>query len=247
MSRHQPRSYRRTVGSDDLVAFEVAVAETDLLVLAGEPLRAEARAAARAARQQIEAHGVLRPEFLGARRPLAPDPAAPEICRRMYEAGRLADTGPMAAVAGAIAEAVARALAPRSAQVIVENGGDLYLISARERLVAVRAGRSPLDGRIALALPPGEMAVCTSSGTVGHSASAGRADAVVIAAEDGAFADALATATANRVHSAEDMERAVQWARGRGPVRQVMIICGDALAAWGEFEVRPIAQIERGA
>ncbi len=240
MGLHQPRRYRRTTGSDDLVAFEVVVAETDLMVLAREALPEQARAAARAARRQIESHGVLRPAFLTSRRPLEPDPAAPEICLRMYRAGRMADTGPMAAVAGAIAEEVARALLPLSPEVIVENGGDVFVISERERLVAIRAGRSVLDGRFGLVLPPGEMAVCTSSGTVGHSASGGRADAVVIAAEDGACADALATGTANRVSSPADMEGAVRWARGRGPVRQVVIICGEALAAWGDFELRPL-------
>lgn len=244
MSPHQPRSYRRTVGSDDLVAFQVVIAETDLMVSARRPLRVEARSAAREARRQIESHALLRPEFLSARSPLTPDPAAPEICGQMYRAARLADTGPMAAVAGAIAESVARALLPHSPEVIVENGGDLFLISGRERLVAVRAGRSPLDRKFALVVPPGEMAVCTSSGTVGHSASAGRADAVVIAAEGGACADALATATANRVSSAEQMQAALQWARERGPVRQVLIICEGAMAAWGEMQLRRVAANE---
>ncbi len=194
MTGYQPRSYRRIVAPDDLVSFEVAIAETDLFILAARRLTQQARAAIREARRQIESHAALHPEFLEARQPLAPPGYLPTVPLRMYEAAERADTGPMAAVAGAIAEHVARALHPSSSQVIVENGGDLFIISHRERLVAVRAGASPLDGKIALAVPAGEMAVCTSSGTVGHSDSAGSADAVVVAAEDGALADALATA-----------------------------------------------------
>lgn len=240
MTGHQPRSYRRTLASDDLVAFEVALAETDLLILAARRLPQQARAAVRQTRRQIETHAALHPEFLSARQPLPVPGYLPTVVLRMYEAGQRADTGPMAAVAGAIAEHVARALRAETAQVIVENGGDLFLISERERLVAVRAGRSPLDGRVALAVPAGEVAVCTSSGTVGHSDSAGRADAVVVAADDGALADALATATGNRVKAPEDAEKAIAWARRRAELRHILIICGETVATWGEFEVRPI-------
>jgi len=240
MSAHEPRRYRRLVAPEGLVAFEVAVGETDLMVLAERELRDEARAAAREARRQIESHAALRPDFLGARKPLPPPTDAQPIVAAMYAGAQVAGTGPMAAVAGAVAEHVARALAEDSSEVVVENGGDLFAITSRERLVAIAAPGSPLDGRIALALPPGERALCTSSGTVGHSASAGRADAVVVAAADGALADAVATATGNRVSSAEDVQTAVEWARGREGVRHVLVICGETLGAWGDLELRGV-------
>lgn len=220
------------------MAFEVAVGETDLMVLAESELREEARAAAKIARRQIQSHAALAPEFLSAREPLPTPGGLPHIVAAMYRAGHIAGTGPMAAVAGALAEYVARDLSAHSEQVIVENGGDLFMISARERLVAVTAPGSELDGRIALAVPPGERGICTSSGTVGHSASAGCADAVVIAAPDAATADAIATATANRVSAPGDVESAVEWARERADVQQVLIICGDAVGAWGQFDLR---------
>ncbi|MBD3293365.1 MAG: UPF0280 family protein [Armatimonadia bacterium] len=237
MSPHEPRRYRKRVAAEGLVRFEVAVAETDLMVLAERELRDEARAAAREARRQIQSHGALRPEFLSARRPLPVEEPAPDIVFAMYGAGRAAGTGPMAAVAGAVAEHVARALSELSSEVIVENGGDLFLITQRERLVAVSAPGSPMDGRMALVVPPGERGICTSSGTLGHSASAGRADAVVIAAPKGAVADAVATAAANRVTSPDDIQAAVDFARGTAELEHVLIICGDALGTWGTFEM----------
>ncbi len=240
MRTPEPRRYRRLVAPEGLLAFEVAIGETDLMVMAERDLRAEARLAAREARRQIESHAALHPEFLGARRPLPQPPHTPALVAAMYAGARVAGTGPMAAVAGAIAEHVARALAERSSEVIVENGGDLFAITRAERLIAVVAPGSPLDGRIALALPPGERAVCTSSGTVGHSASGGRADAVVIAAADGALADAVATATGNRVTLPEDVQGAVEWAREHQGVQHVLIICGETLGAWGELELRRI-------
>jgi ApbE superfamily uncharacterized protein (UPF0280 family) len=110
----------------------------------------------------------------------------------------------MAAVAGAIAEYVGRALLPLSEEVIVENGGDIFIFSKRERLAAVYAGDSPLSGRLAVALKPrggpgtaGAFGVCHSSGTVGHSLSFGKADAALVISEDCALADAAATRLGN--------------------------------------------------
>ncbi|MEA3402851.1 MAG: UPF0280 family protein [Armatimonadota bacterium] len=244
MRSHEPRRYRRTVAAEGLVAFEVAVGESDLLVLAEREMRADARAAAREVRRLIESHGALHPEFLEARTPLPlPDGVTGPVAA-MYEAARRVGTGPMAAVAGTVAEHVARALAEDGGEVIVENGGDLYLITATTRVVAIDAGRSAWSGRLGLAVPPGERAVCTSSGTVGHSASAGRADAVVIAAGGGAEADAIATAAANRVRGPDDVEAAVEWARERD-VEHVLVICGEALATWGALELRRLGSDQR--
>jgi len=240
MTAHEPRRYRRLPDASDLAAFEVAVGETDLLVLAERELRDEARQAARAARRRIESHAALYADFLEARRPL-PAPAGTEgIVAQMYDAARMAGTGPMAAVAGAVAEAVARELAADSAEVIVENGGDLFLITQRERLVAIDAGVASWRQRPALVVPPGERAICTSSGTVGHSAGGGRADAAVVVAPGGALADALATAVANRVAGPEDVGAAVRWAQGRDAVEHVVIVCGDTMGTWGRLEMRHV-------
>lgn len=239
MNAHQPRRYRRMPEAADLVACEVAVGETDLLILAHRDLRTEARAAARRVRRAIESHAALHPGFLTARTPLRPPADASGTVAEMYAAAQVAGVGPMAAVAGAIAEAVARELAKLSPEVIVENGGDLFVISRRERLVAIDPGRREWTRAPALVVPPGERAICTSSGTVGHSDSAGRADAAVIVAPKGAVADALATATANRVSDPADVAGAVEWARGRPGVEHVVVICGGTMATWGRLELRP--------
>ncbi len=241
MSAYEPRRYRRLAGAADLVACQVAVGETDLMVLAARDLRAEARAAARSARSRIESHLALHPEMAEARHPLSTPPHARGIVAEMYAAGRAAGTGPMAAVAGAVAEAVARVLADHSREVVVENGGDLFLITACERVVGIDAGGPPWGHRLALVVPPGERAVCTSSGTMGHSASGGRADAAVIVAPSGALADALATAVANRVGAPDDVAAAVEWASTREGVEHVVVICGETMGAWGALELRRLA------
>jgi ApbE superfamily uncharacterized protein (UPF0280 family) len=148
----------------------------------------------------------------------------------------------MAAVAGAIAERVARALSERSAEVIVENGGDVYVVGRTARRVLVTAGDSPLSERTAVELSPEELpaAVCTSSGRVGHSVSLGSAHAVTVVASDGALADAVATAAANRVHGVDDIEAALAWAQQVNGVRGVLVIVDDRIGVIGGLRIVPV-------
>lgn len=240
---YEPRVYRTTTVSSDLVGFSVSTAETGLYIHAESPLAEQALAAAGAARAQVERHTGLHADFGSSLRPL-PEPAdCPQLVARMYRAARQAGTGPMAAVAGAVAEYVGRRLLADSPQVIVENGGDIFLATRAPRIVAIRAGKSPLSGRVGLVIPgSAKLGVCTSSGTVGHSRSGGQADAATVVAEDTALADAIATAMANRVGSPQDCQAAVNWAAELGDIIGAVAICGETMAAWGEIDLEPLAQ-----
>jgi len=237
---YQPRTYRRRTGSADLVSFRVCVAETDLFISAASDLSRQALQAVQAVRALIEREIALDRRFLTSLEPLPHRPGCHAVLRGMYEAAQAAGVGPMAAVAGAVAEHVSRALLPQSEQIVVENGGDIYIISQLSRVIGIQAGESPLSGRLGLALPPGSLGVCTSSGTVGHSLSLGRADAAVVAADDGALADALATALGNRVRSEADIQPALDWIQTVPGVRQALLMVGEALGVWGEFELTPL-------
>lgn len=239
--RYRPRTYRADQRAEDLVAWRIVVEETDLLIQAERELRAASLSAAREARGQVQREIARRPEFLTSLHPLLAPEDAEVVPARMYAAAALAGVGPMAAVAGAIAQFVGEALTAQSAQVIVENGGDLYVNTARERVIAVGAGSSPLSGRVGLVLPAGRVAgVCTSSGTVGHSYSVGRADAAVVIAADAALADAAASGLGNRVQVAGDAEAAVQWALGLPAVTGALVVIGATLAAGGEIQLTRI-------
>lgn len=148
----------------------------------------------------------------------------------------------MAAVAGAIAQAVGQALVPLSPEVIVENGGDIFLSLAAPVTVALLAGDSPLSLKVGLHLEADQtpLGVCTSSGTMGHSLSFGRADAACVVAADAALADAAATALGNRVKTAADIGPALEWLARVSGVRGGVVIIGDTLGAWGQVELRPV-------
>lgn len=237
---YQPRTYRVQSGSPDLVSFRACVAETDLFISAESDLSLQALRLIRDARAAIEQEIARDRRFLTSLEPLPVRAEAPPIVRAMYESASAAGVGPMAAVAGAVAEYVAAGLLAHSPQVVVENGGDIYLVTKHSRVVGIQAGNSSLSGRVGLAIPPEtSLSICTSSGTVGHSLSFGKADAAVAVANTGALADAVATALGNRVQTAADVQAALDWAQTVPGIREAIVIVGETLGVWGEFELQP--------
>ncbi|GAB4280355.1 MAG: UPF0280 family protein [Coriobacteriia bacterium] len=247
---YEPRTYRRTVQPEGLVAFEVSLKETDLQILAERDLSSEAADLIAQARWEIESFIAKHPRFAEALSPYDVPEDSPPLVRQMSAAGAKARVGPMAAVAGAIAQYVAMGLAEHSREVIVENGGDIYLVGEHDRTIALLAGDAPVSGKVGVRVASGllPVAVCTSSGTVGHSLSFGEADAVTVIARDGALADAVATALANRVREPADAQHAVEAARGVLGVLGVLVVVGDTLAAWGNMRLVPLeAEDESGS
>ncbi len=164
---------------------------------------------------------------------------APDIAKKMAWAGNLAGVGPMAAVAGAIAQEVGLWLAPKVKELVIENGGDIYLAGERERLIGIWAGKNSFSDRIALRIPAASlpMGVCTSSGKVGPSFSYGKADAAVVLAKDAALADATATMTGNLIKTEEDLLAAIEVAKKIPGILGVLAIINKKMAAWGEMEL----------
>lgn len=236
---YQPRTYRTHMGREGLVAFRVAVKETDLMILAQRDLSAEVRRQVIQERQQLEAYGQQHPEFLTMLTSGSPDPYAPPLVRDMIKATTTAGVGPMAAVAGAIAARVGQALLAWSDEVIVENGGDIFMHLHRPATVSVYAGRSPLSHKVGLKLHPARenLSVCTSSGTVGHSLSFGQADAACVVAVDTALADACATALGNRVSDAAAINEALDWLGAIPDIKGALVIVGEHLGVWGHVEL----------
>ncbi|HEY55657.1 MAG TPA: UPF0280 family protein [Dehalococcoidia bacterium] len=239
---YQPRTYRHWVKDKDLVSFKVAVKETDLYIRAHSNLKRKALKLVLKYRQLLEGYIERHPSFLTSLEPVAAGDDAPQIVTEMAEAARKAGVGPMASVAGAIAEFVGAQLLDSSPEVIVENGGDIYLKSRQDRLIGIYAGKSPLTGNIALEIKGGEtpMGICTSSGTVGHSLSYGRADAVIALSRSAVLADAAATAIANMINRPEDIDGGIEFARNIGGLNGAVIIQGDKMGLWGEVKIRSI-------
>ncbi len=241
-SKHTTKRTYRQLVKTRLKAMRVVVQETDLGIYADHDVSASAKEAVIRQRGYIENYIRRRPDFAASLNPLPTDELAPQIVKDMMEAGRKAQVGPMAAVAGAVAEHVGRTLRSDAEQIIIENGGDLFADTSQDISIAVYAAKSPLSLRIGLKISADQMpiAVCTSSGTVGHSLSKGRADAVCVLSRSCPLADAAATAIGNRVSTTKDIDPAIQWGRTIDGVMGILIILGEKMGAWGQIELVPL-------
>ncbi len=239
MSAREPRTYRRSLKPIDLVSFHAKVKESDLWICAEKNLEKAARDLIFECRQHIENYIRFRPEFGTSLSPLEEDPFAPPIVRDMIRAAKQVNVGPMASVAGAIAQYVGEGLLQVAGQVIVENGGDIFLKTVRPAIVSILAGSSPLSGKLGLKIPKDRMplGVCSSSATVGHSLSLGNADTCCLLACSAALADGAATALGNRMREKNDLEGAAAWADRIPGILGGVVILGDLLSAWGDIEL----------
>lgn len=236
---YEPRAYRNWVSGAGLTTFNVTVEETDLFISAEKELKEEALEGIKKCRKEIKTYISANPFFAKALKPLDAEKDAPFIIRQMADASRLAGVGPMACVAGVIAEHVARLLNEFSAEVIVENGGDIYICGKTDKQIAVYAADSPLSGKLKLKIKAEKLpiSVCTSSGKIGHSLSYGNADAVIALAREGALADAAATAIGNIVKEKSDIPGAIENAKQICGLLGVIIILGGELGVWGDVEL----------
>ncbi|MCX6003738.1 MAG: UPF0280 family protein [Chloroflexi bacterium] len=222
-----------------MVSFNVMVKETDLYIRARRDLKKKALEVVQKQRTLLESYIARHPGFLAALEPFPVGDDAPAIAKVMEDAGEKVGVGPMAAVAGAFAEFVGRELLRFSPEVIVENGGDIFLKTEKTRLVGVYAGKSPYTGKIALQIEPADtpLGVCTSSGTVGHSLSFGKADAAIVLSPSAALADAAATAIGNIVKAETDIPQAIEFARGVDGLTGVAVVINDKMGVWGKINL----------
>ncbi|BDQ35136.1 UPF0280 family protein [Pseudodesulfovibrio portus] len=235
------RAYRDAVrpGSGE-VRFQVAMEQTDLLIVAEQDLRDEIAAFVAGVRGEIKNWIMFHPDFAESLVPVDVPEDAPEVVRAMAHAGRACGVGPMAAVAGAVAQAVGEAFVGQSPNILVENGGDTFLCSTRERVVALLA--DPGSGAsIGLRIEAGAfpVSVCASSSTIGHSLSLGTGDLVAVRARDARFADAAATALCNELRSEADMDRVLRRAKELAAqgLDGVFAQYDQKVAAWGDLEL----------
>ena len=233
-----PRFYRDWISSG-LVNFSVKEGETDIFISAEKDLKDEAGRFIRSLRKEIEDYIRKNPGFKTSLKPLPPDNKAPGIIKSMLNAGRFAGVGPMASVAGAISQFAGNGLLEFTREVILENGGDIFLKRTKETKIGIFAGESPVTGKLSIRIKPEStpLGVCTSSGTVGHSLSFGIADSVTVLAKDAAVSDAAATAACNLVKSPADMEKALNFAKSIEGVTGCMVIYKEKIGSIGDIEL----------
>jgi len=231
--------YRERITVKDLRSFPMLIKETDLLIFADNLLKDETENSVLHYRHQLEDYILKFPHFLDSLIPLPLDECSPPIIKEMMHAALLAQVGPMASVAGAIAEFVGKDLLKHTTQILVENGGDIFMKIANDLIIGIYAGDSPLSNKLGLKIAPDTtpLGVCTSSGTVGHSLSFGKSDAVTIIAQSTLLADAAATSIGNLVKDKKDIEAGLERAKSIRGINGALIIADDQFGAWGNVEI----------
>ena len=239
---YQERAYRNYVKADNLTKFEIIEEETDLLILAEKNLYDKALALVLKYRSDIRHYVRDNPNFEKSYSPIRLKRGAPAIVKEMAWGAKRAKVGPMAAVAGTVAEFVGKDLLQHTDEIIVENGGDIFLKINQPRKVGIYAGKSKFSEKIAIEIEPREkpFSVCTSSGTVGHSFSFGKADAVVTIAGRASLADAAATAIGNVVNEITDIDKGLALAKKIKGLDGVLIIKDDQMGALGKIKIVPL-------
>lgn len=231
------RSYRDYADTARWKSFRVKVETSDLYIRAGSDLSDRAERTVRGLRDKIFRHIARQNEFLTSYTPVERLTGCAPVIDMMYDASEQAGVGPMAAVAGAVAECTGRELMDASGELIIENGGDIWMRITDPASIRIYPGGHNFNA-VSIKISPDRTpcGVCTSSARIGVSFSFGKADAATVIAPGAALADAIATEVCNRVKVEDDMEGAALFGMRCG-ASGVVVIYRDRLAAQGDVEL----------
>jgi len=247
MNIFEERTYRTQFNSERFKGFEVKHLETDLWIGVDpesfdEKIKEVALNKMVSLRKEFDDYIAKEPFFKKSLKPFQPSEIAPKEAVEMAVAAEKAGIGPMSAVAGLFAREVGEEILRNFSikELVVENGGDIYVLLQKELILSVFAGESILSERIGLVIPAenSKLGICTSAGTVGPSISYGKADAVVVVCDDILLADAFATAFGNKVKSPNHVEKVINQAENYSEIQSLLIICEDKIGIKGENEIR---------
>ncbi|MCD5414040.1 MAG: UPF0280 family protein [Clostridiales bacterium] len=234
---YQERTYR-TFCSSELNNIRIEVEESDLMISYShsiEGLNCKVRHIREIIKQHIEKENL----FLTSLKPLADFSDEPQIIQHMKKASRQCNVGPMATIAAAVSMYISKDIVNKNTDLIIENGGDIFVKTSKERRILIHAGNSLLSDRLSIKISPtmSPIGICTSSGKLGHSLSFGKADAVVVISKDILVADAAATAIGNIIQSADDINCGLALAKQLEKTVGIVIIADNALGVWVEVNL----------
>jgi len=247
MNLFEERTYRTQFNTERYTGFVISYQETDLWIgVNSSSFQPEIKEVAfekiKSLRNKFDEYIKAEPFFKKSLKPFQPTQIAPALAIDMAVAAEKVGIGPMSTVAGLFAREVGEEIIGNFSvdEMVIENGGDIYVLLKDELVLSVFAGDSILSERIALIIPAekSKLGICTSAGTVGPSISYGKADAVVVICEDILLADAFATALGNKVKSPNDVEKVIKQSEKYPEILSLLIICEDKIGIRGDYEMR---------
>ncbi len=247
-SNYEPRFYRGIMGADRFKSFAVTFKETDLWIGVDPKhyctgMKNYTQDLLKGLRASLEGYIRREPDFFYSLTPYKVSKRAPNIVTTMARAASKAKVGPMAAVAGVFSQWIGQSLerAYGLREIIVENGGDIYINTRKSATFSVYAGKCGLPDQIMFEVPSYlfPVGVCTSSGTLGHSFSFGIADAVTVICKDVGLADAYATYFCNAVQPGKDIMDVLELSSQYEDVIAIVIISEGKFGIRGDVRILP--------
>ena len=189
-------------------------------------------------RELLEEYGKATPKFLWTLKPISV-PEEPEVAKLMAEAAAKANVGPMAAVAGILADLAVKDMVAEGCEVaVIEDGGEISAVSNVPIDVAFAAGEEPLSKRFGFRLTEFPVGVATSSGRFSHALSFGDAEAATVFCREAGLADAAATAVGNVVKGEDAnlaIDRGIELAKSIQGVEGTLILFKGRVGTWGKI------------
>ena len=232
---YEERAYRAYC-STSLKEFQIVNQESDLSIYYSDKIDNVALYL-EAARGIIKNQIVTEDGFQSSLIPLLPHEKDADLIKHMKKCAMTCEVGPMASVAGAVAQHLADQLGPINSDLIIENGGDVFIKTTEIRNILIHAGDSQLSNLLSIEIHPEKspLGICTSSGKMGHSLSFGNSDAVVVISHDILLADALATAIGNVIQSTSDIDKGLSIAKSIKNIIGIVIIIDNTIGVWGDI------------
>ncbi len=235
---YEERFYRAQISSR--FRLEISFRESDLLISTDRKIDKErAEEILKKYYRQIEEYVKENPRFLTSLSPLPEDEKAPPIIRSMLESSQVTGIGPFSAVAGAIAQYTGQEILGFCSEIIVENGGDIFLKINTDKTLGVYPGKRFGVENITLRIKKRDQAfgIASSSGVIGPSLNFGAADLVSVIAEDAVSADGFATALSNRIKQRGDVDKVLAEVKESSLLEGLLIVFGREIFLWGDWEV----------
>jgi hypothetical protein len=189
--------------------------------------------------RQIEEYIEKNPGFATSLSPLEVDIKAPAIIQDMLKVSGLTGIGPFASVAGAVAYYVGREILRYADEVIIENGGDLFLKINEDKRIGVYLGDRFALKAVTLKIKKRTrpFGIASSSSSIGHSLNFGKADLLTVIARDAIIADGFATALSNRIQDEAGLCEVMNLAQVNDAISGMLIFFGGKIYLWGELEI----------
>ena len=231
--------YRSYIQNKEKFSWQVIYKYTDLLISSDKDIKSKIEKPLKKIYEELEFVIKKDPPFLKSLSPVTIKSFFSPIIKKMCRLSEPFNVGPMASVAGTVNDFIADHLIRYCSSLLIENGGDLFLYSKRDLKVGVYLKNPYFKNKLVLKISVKDMpcGLCSSSSVFGHSLSLGKCDLAIAMAKSSIIADAWATAIANSIITADDIEKSMDYFMRIGDLKGLLIVKDDKIGIWGSIEL----------